>query len=206
MQRHLGAQNHHVAPKGASHAALAAPRLSDLPPFPKVERRAQAVPPGLALRSARSGDLQFLLRLYGETRTAELSLTPWSEAQKQAFITDQFSLQHLHYVQRNPHADFWLIERIGLDGRHEPIGRLYLDRSEREWRAIDLCLLTKARSAGIGGAVIRSIQKAALETEADSVTLYVEKTNHGARRLYARLGFEEAPSPFPGHCRMRWSP
>lgn len=198
-------QNHHVAPAGASHAAFATSLPRGLTPFPKAKSPALTIAPDVELRSARSQDLPFLLRLYGETRTAELSLTPWSEAQKQAFITDQFSLQHLHYLQRNPHADFWLIERIGLDGCREPIGRLYLDRSEREWRAIDLCLLTKARGAGIGGAAIRSIQKAAHETEADSVTLYVEKTNHGARRLYARLGFEEAPSPFPGHCRMRWS-
>lgn len=114
-----------------------------------------------------------------------------------AFITDQFSLQHLHYLRRNPHADFWLIERIGLDGRREPVGRLYLDRSEREWKAIDLCLLTKARGAGVGGVLIHAVQAAAVEAGADALTLYAKKTNHGARRLYTRIGFEAAPCPFP---------
>ncbi len=159
----------------------------------------------MELRSARSEDLSFLLSLYGETRMAELSIAPWSEGLKQAFIADQFRLQHLHYLQNSPNADFWLIKRIGLNGCREPIGRLYLDRSEREWRAIDLSLLTKARGAGVGSALLRSIQKAAVGAGADALTLYVEKTNQGARRLYERLGFEEAPSPFPTHFFMRWS-
>lgn len=204
MQKYQGVQGEHVALTGASHVTLPTP-LPDLPPFPHAPSRAPTVSPDIALRPARTQDLPFLLRLYGETRAVELSLAPWSEARKQAFITDQFSLQHLHYVQRNPHADFWLIERIGRDDDREPIGRLYLDRSQCEWRVIDLSLLIKARGAGIGGALIRSIQEAARKAKADSVTLYVEKTNDDARRLYARLDFEETSSPFPSHRRMRWN-
>lgn len=204
MRGYSSVQNHHVALAGASHAASARHPLPGLPPFPDGKSRALSVAPDIALRPARDQDLPFLLRLYGETRVAELSLAPWSEAQKQAFIADQFSLQHLHYLQRNPKADFWLIERIGADGGREAIGRLYLDRSQPEWRAIDLSLLVKARGAGVGGALIQSIQAAAIQAGADAVTLYVEKTNHGARRLYTRSGFEETTSAFPSHSLMRW--
>lgn len=204
MKKNLGAQNHHVMRSGASHPARAAAAPSNLPPFPRGVGRAPSVAPGLALRPARSADFPFLLRLYGETRAVELSVAPWPEAQKQAFIKDQFSLQHLHYLQRNPTADFWVIERLDPDGRREAIGRLYLDRSDREWKAIDLSLLAKARGAGIGAALIQAIQTAAVEAGADALSLYVEKTNHGARRLYARRGFEEEPSAFPSHIRMLW--
>lgn len=204
MKKNPGAQGHHVALTGASHPTLAATALSDLPPFPRGAMRAPPGVPGLALRPARPADFPFLLRLYGETRAVELSVTPWPEAQKQAFIKDQFRLQHLHYLQRSPAADFWLIERIDPDGRREAIGRLYLDRSDREWKAIDLSLLAKARGAGIGGALIQAVQTAAVEAGADALSLYVEKTNQGARRLYARLGFEAEPSAFPSHIRMRW--
>lgn len=204
MRKNPGAQGHHVALTGASHPTLASAPLSALPPFPRGAARALPVVPGLALRPARSADLPFLLKLYGETRAVELSVASWPEAQKQAFIKDQFRLQHLHYLQRNPTADFWVIERIDPDGRRETIGRLYLDRSDREWKAIDLSLLAKARGAGLGGALIRAIQTAAVEAGADALSLYVEKTNHGARRLYARLGFEEESSAFPSHIRMRW--
>lgn len=189
---------------GASHPTLASAPLSALPPFPSGAARALPVVPGLVLRPARSADFPFLLKLYGEARAVELSVAPWPEAQKQAFIKDQFSLQHLHYLQRSPAADFWLIERIEPGGRREAIGRLYLDRSDREWKAIDLSLLARARGAGVGGALIRAIQTAAVEASADALSLYVEKTNHGAQRLYARLGFEEEPSAFPSHIRMRW--
>lgn len=194
MKSYSNVQNHHVAPAGASHAAFA---RSPLPPFPNAKSRAPSVAPDIALRPARDQDLPFLLRLYGETRIADLNASPWSQAQKQAFIADQFSLQHQHYLQRNPNADFWLIERIGADGGKEAIGRLYLDRSQPEWRAIDLSLLVRARGAGVGGALIRSIQDAAIQAGANAVTLYVEKTNHGARALYARSGFEEETSAFP---------
>lgn len=204
MKKNPGAQNHHVMRAGASLPALATARPSTLPDFPRRAGRELSVSPGLALRPARSADFPFLVRLYGETRAIELSVAPWPEAQKQAFIQDQFSLQHLHYLQRNPTADFWIIERIDPGGRREAIGRLYLDRSDREWRAIDLSLLAKARGKGVGGAVIQTIQKAAAEASAEAVTLYVEKTNHGAQRLYARSGFEATPSPFPSHFQMRW--
>ncbi|WP_082769460.1 GNAT family N-acetyltransferase [Caulobacter sp. CCH9-E1] len=204
MKSYSNVQNHHVAPAGASHAPFARSPLPGLPPFPNAKSRALSVAPDIALRPARDQDLPFLLRLYGETRIANLSASPWSQAQKQAFIADQFSLQHLHYLQRNPNADFWLIERIGADGGKEAIGRLYLDRSQPEWRAIDLSLLVRARGAGVGGALIRSIQDAAIQAGADAVTLYVEKTNHGARALYARSGFEEETSAFPSHSLMRW--
>lgn len=204
MKKNLGEQNHHVMRARASHPALAAAHPSNLPDFPRRVGRGLSVAPGLALRPARSADFPFLVRLYGETRAVELSVAPWPEIQKQAFIQDQFSLQHLHYLQRNPTADFWLIERIGSGGRREAIGRLYLDRSQPEWRAIDLSLLVKARGAGVGGALIQSIQDAAIQAGADAVTLYVEKTNHGAQRLYGRFGFEEAPSSIPSHMHMRW--
>jgi ribosomal protein S18 acetylase RimI-like enzyme len=166
--------------------------IEALPPFPA----------DMQLRTVRPRDERFLLGLYGTVRVPELVLTGWSAAQKQAFVADQFRLQQAHYRQNCPDADYWVIERAGA----EAIGRFSLDRSGAEWRMIELALLPEARGGGIGTRLIAWVQEAAQGAGADAVTLHVEATNHAAQRLYARLGFVEAPSRFETHRFLRWTP
>lgn len=165
--------------------------MGALPPVPATAR----------LRAVLRQDEPFLLRLYHSVRAPELLLLPWSEAEKRAFVADQFRLQQAHYRKNCPGAAYWIVE----DMNGCAIGRLSLDRTGAEWRLIELALLPEARSRGIGTQLIGWVQQAARTADAEAVTLHVEVTNQSACRLYRRLGFMEAPSQFATHRFLRWT-
>lgn len=140
------------------------------------------LPPGIELRPTERGDRDFLLSVYAATRTDELSLVPWTEADRAAFIASQFEAQDAYYRQTYPVAQFLLVVE---DDRR--IGRLYLDRIDDELRVIEVALLPEHRGRGIGSGLMASITALA-DREGRSVTLHVEPWNP-AKRLYERLGF-----------------
>ena len=79
-------------------------------------------------------DEPFLFRLYSSTRTKELVQVPWSP-QKAAFVIMQEQVQHMDSKRDYPHADLLIIQGRGAD-----IGRLYLERREREHHIINIAL------------------------------------------------------------------
>ena len=103
-------------------------------------------------RAIRETDLPFLSHLYASTRAEELAPVPWSDEQKQAFLSQQFDAQHQHYQKHFANAGFDLIL---LD--ETPIGRLYVDRQDDEIRIVDIALLPEHRGRGIGGHIMRDI-------------------------------------------------
>jgi len=138
----------------------------------------------VTFRPITDGDLELLYRIYASTREEELSVVPWSDAEKEAFLQQQFHAQHTYYQQQYPAASYQVIL---LD--NQPIGRLYLDRREDEHRIIDIALLTEYRGRGIGGALMQDILDEAA-TEDKPVRIHVE-CNNPALHLYHRLGFRE---------------
>ncbi len=154
--------------------------------------------PGVSLRPMRARDKPFLYRVYASTRAEELAVTGWSEAEKTAFLTQQFEAQHRYYQAQFPDAAFQVIERDG-----EPIGRLYLDRRAEEIRIIDIALLPAHRRAGIGGALLREILGEAAAA-GKAVRIHVER-NNPALGLYHRLGFKEIEDQGV-YLLMEWSP
>jgi ribosomal protein S18 acetylase RimI-like enzyme len=94
----------------------------------------------------------------------------------------QFNAQRRHYEEFYPDCDFLVIE---LEGKL--IGRLYIDRNERELRITDIALLPEYRQRGIGRMLLEEILEEA-RAAAKRVTIYVEHFNR-ARSLYDRLGF-----------------
>ncbi len=158
---------------------------------------ARAAAAGLTFRRITDADLPFLARVYASTRTEELAATPWTGAQKAAFLDMQFRAQHADYQKNYPQAD-WLVTLRGGD----EIGRLYIDRWPSRHCIIDIALLPAHRGHGLGAALLRDlIDEAAAAGKA--VTIYVEKSNP-AMRLYRRLGFttEEDKGVYD---LMRWS-
>ena len=136
----------------------------------------------LAFRPIENADLPFLQRLYASTRTEEMALSGWNEAQIEEFLALQFRAQHEHYQKHYPNARFDLI--LSND---KPIGRLYLDNWDDEYRLIDIALLPEYRNRGLGSRLLQQIlQQAASEDKA--VRIHVEHFNP-ALRLYQRLGF-----------------
>ncbi len=135
------------------------------------------------LRPVTSEDVPFLERVYASTRAEELAITDWSEAQKAAFIHQQFTAQDAHYRKHYPSAQYFVVEKHG-----SPIGRLYVDRWSREIRIMDIALLPERRGAGIGTRLITELQAEA-QAAGKSLSIHVEKFNP-AIRLYDRLGFK----------------
>lgn len=158
-------------------------------------------PPGTAditLRPVGPDDHDFLLQVYGSTRTEELALVPWTAEQQQVFIRSQFAAQQEHYANKYPAASHDVIE---VGGR--PVGRLYVARLDHEIRIIDITLLPAERNAGIGSYLIKQLLDEAIR--AQKITrIYVEEFNPSLR-LFGRLGF--SPTEQHGiHLLLRFNP
>lgn len=143
--------------------------------------------------------MAFLYTLYRSTREQELTLFPWSEAQKAAFCEMQFTLQSASYSQTYPQAQHLII--CASDGR--PAGRVIKAVLDQALQLVDIALLPTFRGQGWGSALIVQLQHEAADIGLP-VQLSVEKTSP-ALRLYTRLGFR----PFAEDAmrlRMEWSP
>jgi len=136
----------------------------------------------ISLRPIKPEDDAFLRRVYAGARELELSVVPWSEAEKDAFLRHQFDAQDAHYRAHYHSATFDIVE---VDGH--AAGRLYVARWDAEIRIIDIALLPEHRGAGTGTALLRELLDEGART-GKRVSIHVEKHNP-ALRLYTRLGF-----------------
>jgi ribosomal protein S18 acetylase RimI-like enzyme len=150
----------------------------------------------VALRPVQPDDQAFLLELYAASRLNELELIEWNEDQKQAFIEMQFNARQLQYGHRYPLAEDSIILQ-----NTQPIGRMLVDRNEREMVLVDIALLPEHRNAGIGTRLVQSLLDEAVRI-GKSVRLHVVATNP-AVRLYERLGFSTADDN-GSYLEMNW--
>ena len=135
------------------------------------------------LRPYQSEDLPFLRALYGTTRDAELSLTNFSELEKEQFIQQQFNAQHQSYTLNYPNANLDLVLHNG-----QAIGRLYVDRRPGEIRIMDVALLPNWQNKGIGTKLMKNLQTEGRGTHRP-LSLHVERNNPRAFDWYEKLGF-----------------
>ncbi len=164
-------------------------------PAPEAPGRLRAA--GYALRPAIVADLPALGRLYADTRADELAAVPWPDVLRQAFLADQFRLQHQHYVAHYAGASFLVIEHAG-----EVVGRFYLWRGEPADCVVDISLLAPHRGQGLGRALLEAAQADAARA-GRPLRLHVHKANVAARRLYERLGFRDDGDE-GSHDAMSW--
>jgi ribosomal protein S18 acetylase RimI-like enzyme len=136
------------------------------------------------IRPITPEDDAFLARVYASSRAEELAVTGWGEEQKADFCRRQFDAQSAYYASNYPGASFQIIERDGW-----PVGRLYVDRWEKEIRIVDITLLPEFRGSGIGTKLLRELQDEA-RAAGKSLTIHVERFNR-ALTLYQRLGFQQ---------------
>jgi ribosomal protein S18 acetylase RimI-like enzyme len=138
----------------------------------------------ITLRPVSSEDRTFLYEVYASTRAEELSVVPWDDAQKAAFLLMQFNAQDTYYHDQYPNGAF---DVILIEG--EPAGRLYVNRGPDEMRIIDIAMLPAYRNRRIGTHLIGALQtEAALARK--PLRIHVERFNP-ALRLYERLGFQQ---------------
>lgn len=151
----------------------------------------------ISIRRAETADEPFLEAVYADSRRDELAPFGWSREQEDAFFKMQFQMQSRAYQMQFPDADYHIVE---LEG--EPVGRMIVERCEKEIRLVDVSLLTEFRNRGIGTILLER-----LKTEAGSdrvLSLRVLKTNEGAKRLYERMGLvvvQESDLHFTMQCR-----
>jgi GNAT superfamily N-acetyltransferase len=153
---------------------------------------------GYRFRPETEADLPFLRRLYISTRWEELAVVDWTEAQKIAFLEQQFAAQRHHYLAYYADSVFDVLEAPG-----GPAGRLYLQRLPTLLLIVDIALLPEWRGRGIGTAVVEEIFAEA-RPHGKAVEIAVEKFNP-AQRLYLRLGFRQYSEDGP-YLFMRWQP
>lgn len=150
----------------------------------------------LTRRLVQSSDDVFLLELYASTRARELDALPWDDDQRNSFLKMQVVAQHKDYLRRFPEG---IHELILLDD--VPAGRLYVARSDKEIRILDISLMPEHRNQGIGGVTIRELLKEASETNR-TVRIYVERDNP-YRGVFDVLGFASVED-IGSHLLLEW--
>jgi RimJ/RimL family protein N-acetyltransferase len=138
----------------------------------------------ITLRDATPPDESFLRAVYASTRADELSVVPWTNEQLEAFLRFQFDAQDSHYRSQYPDASFQII--LNQD---EPVGRLYVSRSESGIKIIDITIMPAHRNAGIGTSLLRELLAEA-GNAAKVVSIWVEQFNP-SQALFRRLGFSK---------------
>jgi Acetyltransferases len=136
----------------------------------------------ITLRPIETDDEPFLLSVYASTRAAEMAQVPWSEEQRAAFVQMQFTAQKQHYETNAPEAKHDVILFNGM-----PVGRIYVDRSEKVIHVLDITVLPEHRHQGIGLSLIKSLMEEAASS-GKAVTIHVE-TYNPSRQIFERLGF-----------------
>ncbi|WP_395376854.1 GNAT family N-acetyltransferase [Marinicella sp. W31] len=138
----------------------------------------------LQFRTITDQDMDFLAKLYASTRWEELQKAPWDDAQRFAFLNEQFNAQHTHYQSHYPHAEYLIIQQL-----KEPIGRIYLDRDDTSICLIDIALLPEHKGQGIGTQLLKELLTEA-QRDNKKVTIHVENFNP-AYHWYVKHGFQQ---------------
>ncbi len=135
-----------------------------------------------SLRPIQPEDEALLFEIYAGTRTEEMALLDWSDAEKEAFLRMQFAAQSQHYRKAFPDARFDIIL-----SSERPIGRLYVHRGPDELHIVDIALLPEHRNRGVGSSLLNGLLAEARDA-GKPVRIHVER-NNPALHLYERFGF-----------------
>lgn len=153
----------------------------------------------LTLRPITKEDEPFLLSLYALSRAAELSLVPWTQEQKDAFVKMQFDSQHSHYQTHFPDASYNVIL---FD--EKSAGRLYVLRDAEQIRVLDINLTSDYRNKGIGKHFIEILKTEAEETK-KALRIFLE-INNPYMALFESWGFKNVRTDDGFYCLMEWLP
>jgi ribosomal protein S18 acetylase RimI-like enzyme len=127
----------------------------------------------ISFRLVTSDDHEVLLRVYASSREIELSMVPWDDETKRAFIEHQFNAQTSHYAKEYPAARH---DVIVLCETGETVGRLYVNRTGEQISILDITILPEFRRRGIGSEVLARLVEEA-QTTGRTVRVYVETFN-----------------------------
>jgi RimJ/RimL family protein N-acetyltransferase len=123
------------------------------------------------LRPMTENDLEFLYRIFSDTRIEELGLNEWPVEEAEKFIRILFQRQHKQYMDNDKDGR---IDVILFD--QKPVGRLYVHSNKNDIRFIDISLLKEYRCKGIGAMIMRKIIEE-FQKKQHPFSLHVELNN-----------------------------
>ena len=103
----------------------------------------------LTVRPTLPQDEQFLYQLVYQTMSEQLFAWTWDPNIREQLLDLQIRAKHGSYAAEYPHANHGIIV-----WDNEPVGRLIVDRSGEFHVLVDIAILPKYRSAGIGTRII----------------------------------------------------
>jgi GNAT superfamily N-acetyltransferase len=135
-----------------------------------------------SLAPASSEDEPFLAALFNDVRAVEFAPLGLPASALEQLLTMQMQAQRMGYASQFPHAE----DKIIWLGQ-ERAGRMLVDRTSAEIRLVDVALLARYRSNGVGGRLLGSLCE---EARAKQLPLRLSvRFGNPAERLYERLGF-----------------
>ena len=159
----------------------------------------QESPVSVSLRPVTPADREFLVVVYGGTRSQELAQVDWTIEQKVAFVQWQFEMQEQEYNQRYPGARYDVILVDGV-----PAGRMWVGVDDKQIRLLDIAITPQFQNRGVGTQLVKQLMDEA--TQANKVLRHmVFMLNDNAFRFYERLGFMTIED-IGGYKHMEWDP
>ena len=137
---------------------------------------------GLYLRPATAADEPFLFRLAHDEMAERLFAHLWDPKIREPLLKLQVDAQSGAHRAQFPNADHGVIV-----WDNDAVGRMIVDRSPACHHLVDITILAKYRSKGIGTWVLRALCTEA-EIMSKPLRLHV-RTDNRAKGLYERLGF-----------------
>ena len=137
------------------------------------------------LRPESSSDEDFIRRLILETVAEELGASAWPEPMRSHLLGVQYTARRQAHRRSFRESANCVIQAHGVDA-----GWAVVNTMPHEIRLVEIMVLPEMRGNGIGTATIRQILSVAANA-GKPVRLNVNVTNHGAIRLYERLGFRK---------------
>src|SRR5277367_764809 len=134
----------------------------------------------VTLRNATPDDMEFLVRLYLDTRRLEVAAWGWAPQQQELFLRMQFDAQRRSYRAGFPDAIDHIVCVNSADA-----GRMLVGREPAGMHLIDIALLEEHRNRGIGTGLLRQLLQ---ECESQGCTLQLQVLQgNQAIRLYQRM-------------------
>jgi len=137
----------------------------------------------IQLRRKDENDSDFLFKLFGEIKIAELNAGSWPQQMQDQLIQMQFTAFEQSVKNEYPFSEDYIILHDS-----ERAGRLQINKEVDHIRVINISLLPAYRNKGIGSGILKKIIQEA-ESANKPVLLEVDKVNT-AVNLYRRLRFE----------------
>lgn len=150
----------------------------------------------IACRDANDSDRDYLRALFAELRSLDWGASGPDRGALAPLLEMQFAAQEREYRTHYPASQCRVVV---CEGR--PIGRLWLSRSPSEIRILDISIEPRMQRRGIGGGLLRTIQREA-HAAGLPVTLSVAGNNL-AQNLYRRLGFNVI-ADHPPYIELQW--